>query len=362
MIGEVVRSLNERTELLGLRSVRPGLVVGVDADVAGKITMLLLDETGRVGAVVKVARSTSHDHALCAEYDALMSIHSQPLPHVGAAIPRAVLLDRIESRLVLVTTAVPGAPLSVRYYRPGHAQSEARVRADFAAVGDWLGAFHSDAPGQLVRCDEAWQTYGVPLFERYRRIVGWSDWEERFLARMQRWVHDLADVTIPTTSVHGDYCIGNVLLEGNRVTGVVDWELGRASGLAFTDVFKFAASYGSFLDRAIPQHRGRLAGHPGWGDVKSRWGDRSAWTNLIGFVYAFFGSGWFPEVVRNYLATNYRRLACSPEIQPLFLAVFVAEQVLTLDNPTYRCGYRELLHVLSELDDEHAGPRLAVVS
>jgi hypothetical protein len=362
VIGEVVRTLNERAELLGLRPVRPGLVVGIDADIAGKITMLLLDEAGRVSAVAKVGRGTSYDRALCAEYDALMSVHSHPLPRVDTAIPHAVLLDRIDSRLVLVTSAVPGAPLSVRYYRPGHTQSEARVRADFAAVSDWLGAFQSEAPGRTVSCDEAWQTYGAPLFERYRRTLGWSDWEERFYARMQRWVRDLADVEIPMTSVHGDYCIGNVLLEGNTVTGVVDWELGRQCGLAFTDVFKFAASYGSFLDRAIPQHHGALPGHPGWVDVRTRWGERSTWTNLIGFVYAFLGSGWFPEVVRDYLAANYRRLACPPEVQPLFLATFVAEQVLTLDNPTYRRGYRELLHVLSELDDGHIRAHLAVAS
>jgi hypothetical protein len=97
-------------------------------------------------------------------------------------------------------------------------------------------------------------------------------------------------------------------------------------------------------------------------DVRARWGERSTWTNLIGFVYAFLGSGWFPEVVRDYLAANYRRLACPPEVQPLFLAAFVAGQVLTLDNPTYRRGYRELLHVLSELDDRHIRAHLAVAS
>jgi phosphotransferase family enzyme len=359
VIGEVARTLNERAEALGLRLLRPGLVVGIDADVAGKITMLLLDESGLVSAVVKVSRRRAYDRSLRAEYDALMSVHSRPLPHVGAAIPHAVLLDRIAARLVLVTTAVPGAPLTVRYYRPRHVQSEARVRADFAAVSNWLSAFQTDVPGRTVSCDEAWHTYGVPLFERYRQSIGWSDCEERLYARMERWVRDLADVKIPTTSVHGDYCIGNVLLDGDTVTGVVDWELGRQCGLATTDVFKFAASYGSFLDRAIPQHNDGLTGHPGWGDVRSRWGKRSTWTNLIGFIYAFFGSGWFPEIVRDYLAANYSRLDCSLEVQPLFLAMFVAEQVLILDNRAYRRGYRELLRVLSEFDDEQIRAHLA---
>jgi hypothetical protein len=151
-----------------------------------------------------------------------------------------------------------------------------------------------------------------------------------------------------------------VLLDRNAVAGVVDWELGREPAIALTDVFKFAASYGSFLDRAAPLRRGGVAGHPGWAAAKARWGRHSTWPNLAGFLYAFRGAGWFPEAVRDYLDANYRRMGCPVELQPLFLTAFVVEQVLVLDNPVYRQGYRDLLRALGRMYDDYSTQRPVV--
>ena len=34
------------------------------------------------------------------------------------------------------------------------------------------------------------------------------------------------------------------------------------------------------------------------GAGRDRWGSTPGWTNGTGILYAFFGSGWFPELVR----------------------------------------------------------------
>jgi len=361
LIDEVVRVLAERSAELRLLQLRPGVVIGVDADPAGKVTMLLVDAEGRARAVAKVGRRPGTDgRHLTDEHEALVRVRRHALPRAGSTVPRPLLLEHVAGRLVLVTSVLKGAPLSVRYYRPGHVSSASRVREDFAAAGEWLAAFQSDTELQTVSCAEAWHTQLMPLFARYRATVGWSEWEANLYERVLRWVDDFGSVPVQLGSVHGDYCIGNVLLDGTKVAGVVDWELGREPALALTDVFKFAASYGSFLDRAASARGDGLAGHPGWADVRNRWAAHSSWPNLAGFLYAFHGAGWFPEVVRDYLAANYLRMGCPAEVQPLFLIGFVAEQVLTLDNPVYRQGYRDLLHALADMYDDYRPVSAAV--
>jgi aminoglycoside phosphotransferase (APT) family kinase protein len=361
MIAEVVQLLDEQGDALGLPRLHPGLVIGIDADPAGKVTMLLLDGDGRPRAVAKVGRRPGSDgRRLTDEHAALVRVRRHTLARTDDTVPRPLILAQVADRPVLVTSVVTGAPLSVRYYRPGHVCSESRVRADFDAAADWLAAFHSDMALTTVSCEQAWHDHLAPLFARYRAEVGWSDWEAGLYDRMLRWVDDLRSIPIPVGYVHGDYCIGNVLLCGAVITGVVDWELGREPALALTDVFKFAASYGSFLDRAAAPRRDGIAGHPGWAAARRRWGAHSAWPNLAGFVYAFRGAGWFPEAVRDYLAANYQRMGLPEEVQPLFLTAFVAEQVLVLDNPVYRQGYRDLLHALADMYDDYPARRPAV--
>jgi hypothetical protein len=148
--------------------------------------------------------------------------------------------------------------------------------------------------------------------------------------------------------VHGDYATGNLLVERGRVSGVVDWERGRRAGPPLADLFKFAASYGSYLDRAAPPRNGALPGHPGWAQARDRWGVFAGWSNAVGFLYAFLGQGWFPDLVRAFLADHLRRLGLPLSACALFLPVFLADQAMALDNAVYRDGYRSLLSVLAD--------------
>ena len=75
-------------------------------------------------------------------------------------------------------------------------------------------------------------------------------------------------------------------------------------------------------------------------------------------MYAFFGSGWFPDLVRCFVRDHLRRLEVPAAATQLFLPVFLAEQVLALEQPTYRNGYRALLRLLW---DESASGRLRSV-
>jgi Phosphotransferase enzyme family len=361
----VIRAVCDRLNRIGARQgLAPlcgGLVVGMDHDPAAKVTLILFDEAGRPSVVAKVARQPTAEQALLAEHAALGELWASPLPTVADQLPRPLLLSRLAGRAMLATTALPGGPLAVRYYHPRHVREPGLVAEDFGLAGSWLARFQQETrTGEVVLGAEAFDRWVRPVFARYRATIGWSGWEESLLDRLALAARDLAGVRVPLVAVHGDYAMGNLLADGRRISGVVDWELGRRVGLPFTDLFKFAASYGSYLDRAAPRRNGALPGHPGWATARERWGSVAPWANAIGFLYGYFGRGWFPDLVRSFLLQHLQRLEVPPAVSAVFLPVFVAEQATTLENPTYRNGYRSLLSVLSSESDASWLRRLEV--
>jgi hypothetical protein len=347
VISDVMDRANAAAAGLSLPPVTGGIVIGVDYAPAAKVTLLLFGADRLPCLVAKMARRPESEAALAAEYTALKSLWSSGSSAVTAELPRPLALERIAGRLMMLSTAVRGTPLTVRYYTPGHLRHQGQVAEDFAMAGMWLARFQERTCRTTITLGpEAFADWVCPTLDRYRADIGCAGWEADLFGHLRHLCALLRGIRIPVVSVHGDYAPGNILLDSGRVSGVVDWELGRDAGLPFSDVFKFAASYGSYLDRACRPARGALAGHPGWSQARARWGATSGWSNGTGILYAFFGSGWFPELVRGFVREHLRRLAVPPSATQLFFLVFLAEQVLALEQPTYRNGYRALLRML----------------
>jgi Phosphotransferase enzyme family len=349
----VISAVRDRANLiaanLGFPRVTGGIVVAIDYAPAAKATLLLFGPGGLPLLVAKLARCAEGERALAAEFDVLRNLWPTRGGALSAELPRPLALERIAGRLTLLSTAVPGTPLAVRYYMPGHVRNPGLVGEDFALAGAWLARFQTQThSGTTTLGPEMFEEWIRPTLQRYRAEVGWSGWESDLAGQLSDLCVLLDGIRVPVVGVHGDYAPGNILIDSGGVSGVVDWELGRSVGLPFADLFKFAASYGSYLDRACPSGRGTVSGHPGWARVRKRWEFAPGWTNGTGILYAFFGSGWFPEMVRCFLHDHLRRLGVPSAATQLFLPVFLAEQVLALDQPAYRNGYRALLRLLSE--------------
>jgi Phosphotransferase enzyme family len=349
----VIGAVRDRANLVaasfGLPQVTGGIVIAVDYAPAAKATLLLFGSDGRPHLVAKLARRTEGERALAAEYDVLMNLWSGGRGAVTDELPRPLALERVAGRMVLLSTAVRGTALTVRYYTPGHVRHPDLVAQDFAVAGTWLARFQEQTrSGTVTLGADMFEEWIRPTLVRYRAEVGWSGWEADLAEHMSDLCALLSGVRVPVVGGHGDYAPGNILVDSGRVSGVVDWELGRRTSLPFSDLFKFATSYGAYLDRACPPTRGTLAGHPGWSRARDRWGCTPGWTNRTGIMYAFFGSGWFPELVRRFIDRNLRRMQVPPEAARLFILVFLAEQVLALEQPAYRNGYRALLRLLWE--------------
>lgn len=347
MISAIIEALDREGTTLGLAPVRSAAVLGLDRDPTAKVTLILFGSDRRPVAFAKTTRGEREAVLLEQEHAALLRLAGSPLPRTSAQIPQPLLFGRIRGHLVLVTSAVPGAPLLVRYHTPGHTRTPRRVGADFGAAGRWLARFQRDSAQGWLDCNEAFLAQSGAVLARYRAAHGWGPQEHSFMNGLEALAASLRGVRVPVSAVHGDYCLGNILVSGSAVTGVVDWELGQDVGLPFTDLFKFTTSYASYLDRALPPADGGLAGHPGWSAARDTWAGPGAWPNLVGFLYAFNGSGWFPRIVHDYLADGYDRLGVPDRVQDLFLPLFVAQQATTLTDPVYRNGYRDLFRILA---------------
>ena len=101
--------------------------------------------------------------------------------------------------------------------------------------------------------------------------------------------------------MHGDFWFGNLLVAGDAVTGVVDWENGGVTGCPLRDLARFPLSYSLYLDRHTrPGHR--VLGHRGL--RRDGFG--------AGVRYALLGSGWLPDLVRGFLGRACCGSGCRP--------------------------------------------------
>lgn len=322
---------------------RTAVVVGVDATSAAKVTYLLFDARGTLCAVAKTPRRTAGEESLIREHAVLAYLRQTASPEVLARVPRPLGLLRVGGHLVLAQSPLPGRPLTASYYSRGHVSDSQAVTADFALARDWLTEFQTGTRQEPVAVSELVETWLQPLLAVYAEQVGWGAAEDDLFGAVLDRAAGLRDATVPQTGVHGDYWMGNLLVSGTRLTGVVDWELGVPTGLPVLDVFKFPTSYAANLDKTAPWGGGRVPGHPGREDPGDRWSRYGSWPNLRGFGYAYFGTGWFPELVKGYVRQLVGQLGLDPALTGVCFAGFLAEQAVHAPVPEFRDGYRTVL-------------------
>jgi hypothetical protein len=328
-----------------------GIVLALSRDPSARATLIMFDEAGLPAAIVKVARRASEEPLLAAEEGVLRRLHSLGAPAVDGHVPRPLLLEKIVGRLALVTSALPGEPMITQYYRPGHLADPPQVAADFGVSGQWLSRFQRDTlSGSEELSPHTFGRWVESVFSRFAREIGWGPMEAGLLEAIRERGAALAGCRVPLTAVHGDYWMGNLLIDRGVVSGVVDWERARISWPPLEDVYKFPTSYGFYMDRAFGRKKG-IPGHRPSEDALGHWRRFGSWRNLAGFRYAYFGHGSFPELVRDFVLTHLARLGVPPAANAVFFPVFLAEQAMALPDPEFRSGYRSLLHAFYQERD-----------
>jgi hypothetical protein len=281
-------------ELLGGSS--RGVLLSMSRDPDAKVTFVTTAGTGPQERVaLKVATTPRASIAVEAEGRALVGLRRLPLGALRDTIPRYVDSFREGSTATLVSSVVPGVPMSVGYHHWLHTARPDAVRADLRRAARWLRPFQTLTVGpaalltwpQSVRDDVAGRWDGHPDLPAA-------------LGRLDAATEALRGLETPTSAVHGDFWFGNLLVTGDEVTGVIDWESASMNGCPLRDLARFALSYCLYLDRHTrPGHR--VLGHPGL--------RRTAFGN--GVRYGLLGRSWLSEAVRDFLATGLADIGLS---------------------------------------------------
>jgi len=314
-------------EASGLRSV----VIGPSKDPNAKITVLLVSpQDGNAVLAVKAPTTDAAARSVECEADLLVELSKLQLPALAGTIPRVVDTVDFNGRQGIVTNALPGTGMTTTYLRWRHTASAGRVARDFEAVARWLGEFQA---ATATRAAPLELDGGVQ--SRLRVRFAGDEQLDDDLGRLEELYARLRQQSVPRTAVHGDLWFGNILLDRGEITGVVDWEGGAVSGEPVRDLVRFALAYSLYLDRRT-KHGCSVAGHPGL--RADRWG--------AGVEYALAGSGWYPELVREFLGGGLARLGASPSAWRDALVAGVAEIAALTDDDEFARRHLELFRRL----------------
>ena len=199
-------------------------------------------------------------------------------------VPRYVDSLDVDGRPVLVSTAVPGVPMSIGYHRWGHTARPAAVRRDVEAAFGWLGAL----PGRPRSRAEPHRRGRRRCSSRSAAAGTATPRCPRPSPRLERAVRALAGSPSPAHRRARRLLVRQPARR--RRHGQRRRRLGGArrrwARRCATPV-RFVLSYGLYLDRHTrPGHR--VLGHP-----RLR---RTGFAPGVG--YALCGAGWFPDLVR----------------------------------------------------------------
>ena len=307
----------------------PGVLISASRDPDAKLTFVTTDrrQPGSERLAVKVPVTDAAGAAVDREGRMLVDVRRLGLGALAATLPRYVDSLSVDGRPVLVSTAVPGVPMSIGYHRWAHTSRPAPVQADFAAALDWLTRFQA-ATGRA----DAPQDWPTLVAETLR-----GRWDgHRALApaleRVEAAGRAMGGSRVLTTAVHGDFWFGNLLTLDGSVSGVVAWEHAQLRGSPLPDAVRFVLSYGLYLDRHTrPGHR--VLGHP-----------RLVRTGFApGVTYTLCGAGWFPELARQALAQHLQQAGVDPGLWYDAALVGIGEVAGGANDDAFGAGHLELL-------------------
>jgi aminoglycoside phosphotransferase len=258
-------------------------------EASGHVVALILDPAdAKPVLVAKIHRLPGRSERLAHE-QANLSALQNAWHEIVPQIPRLVNYEIWQNHEILLETAVPGKILKPAWVRRNSALAQQTAAA-------WLSGLHRATICQVR--NERWFAEQVeePLQSLANSLPELFSDSDLISNTMQK-LNPLCDLSIPRVFEHGDFSAPNLLIEGNGMLGVVDWENAAPQGLPLIDYF----IYLSFHSLCLSRNTG------GKSDMKP-------------FQAAFFGKNcWAGKQISRYAqAHGIPALA----IKPLFLSTW----------------------------------------
>lgn len=325
-------------DLLFAPSTR-GVLIAASRDPDAKLTFIVTPSAGTGPVAIKIPATPMAGIAISAETRMLLDLREVSLGSIAATVPQYVDTLDSDGLPALVSTALPGTPMSVGYHHWLHTARPRLVAADFAVAGGWLREFQTATAGETNRIEWAAEV-GYQLRHR------WPDHPQLAAALLRLAFADrqLDVQRVARTMVHGDFWFGNLLLQDGAISGVVDWEGGGRSGWPLRDLVRFALSYCLYLDRHTrPGHQVR--GHRGL--RRTGFG--------AGITYGLLAVGWLPDLVRGYLRDGLVSLGLPPRLWYSAALTGLGEVAALANDDEFGSNHLELLAWLPLGPIDHHG-------
>ncbi len=139
-------------------------------------------------------------------------------------IPQVIAIDEQPDSVSLLMTALPGEPLSELLRR---GVSDEMRRDLLHQFGQTLSLIHNAQPPSILSSSRPW-LQRILDEGRFNLEHGYAEVDARPIEQMIA----TCPATIPEVLIHGDYTIDNVLVDGGRITGIIDWGRGDTRNLS----------------------------------------------------------------------------------------------------------------------------------
>jgi hypothetical protein len=321
------------------------LVVGHRRPETGVVTVLLFPSRGGEPVVAKFPRYGSTNPSLQREEAALQHVSDAVTAPIRVSLPRPLGVHRIDDVDVQLQTGVPGHHLVARTastrLRPP------RVADQLDTVLSWCLELQGASAHERVVDDRLIAERLVPLAAAAVTALGGDPRVSAFLDRTLDQAGGLEGTSLPMVVAHGDYWAGNILVERDRVVGVVDWERATTDDLPIWDPLKAVGSTAYHLDRyrTIPRRGGGKL--PDWGDMGT-WAGTADPRFATGFRAAFVQPGWLADTSRDALVRTFTRGRIPLGWLPVAVAFYLVRQIVQAgDSPRSVEGWGSVLQALA---------------
>jgi aminoglycoside phosphotransferase (APT) family kinase protein len=172
-------------------------------------------DEGRRPLILRAAPLDGEEHFAGMELEAAAQAAAA---QAGAPVPHILVASNSPAALgnaFLICDAIPGETIVRRIQRQLDDAGRARLLTQCAQA---LAAIHSAA------ADEPGMTEQDPLAEWRERIDAMGDTTATF-EWAYRWLQSHRPPTSPKRLVHGDFRMGNLIVDGGTLAAVLDWEL-----------------------------------------------------------------------------------------------------------------------------------------
>ena len=238
MLPQLRTFLSENWNRLSLPPPRPrNLEFVIQATGVSKLCCYVFgDRSAEPCCVARTMRSPRDNQALAWEYAVIEHLRQHGSEFVRQTVPGPLATIMIAEQLVGIEPFVRGKPMD-------HQLSASRRLPDpmlpemLDRGVDWWLRSQQETPshhGPLSR--EQLNLYFLSPIDRLRSVARVTPVENLYLKDLARRIQNLSEHPLRLGFCHGDFQLGNILIEGKSVQ-VIDWEFGAITGLPLMDVF-----------------------------------------------------------------------------------------------------------------------------